>query len=328
MKRTVSLILACATVVALLSGCGNKTTDTASNEGGSADGPHCVFFLHEPSVFDNTVSEHTLERWKELGGSGEVVYYYSNESEFQKQVENAITAKADALFVRPYSEEACQDVIQSAVEQGIVVCTYDMEMPNVDATYTQKSDNTVIGEAIGKMAAEWANENLVAKGISVKAGVLGVSFDPEMLKRADTFQATLKEYCPEAEIVMVADATDNTTGAECCENFLAAYPDMNLVMSIFDDSAVGFYDTLTSMNISQEFGIFACNATTEACRLISEDTYFKGTLALSPDEVGRAMADAIYGAVTGTGSIKPGDGVVEPFPCVAVTKENVADYMN
>ena len=27
MKRTVSLILACATVVALLSGCGNKTTE-------------------------------------------------------------------------------------------------------------------------------------------------------------------------------------------------------------------------------------------------------------------------------------------------------------
>lgn len=108
-------------------------------------------------------------------------------------LESLISQNVDAIILNPTDREALNPVIESAIEQGIVVVAVDQAV-TAEGAYVVTNDQT----AYGRVGAEWLFEQLGGSGKVVEMrGIDGVPADTD---RHNGFLEALDAY-PDIEVV-------------------------------------------------------------------------------------------------------------------------------
>jgi len=233
-------------------------------------------------------------------------------------VENFIESGCDVIVIQALDAASMSEKAADAMEKGIKVIAYGIGLENCDVWY--KNDNTVTGTAIGEMAGEWINETLDG---SANVCVIGYSMMEVLLERTEAIKAALEATC-EGEVNFVAefDALDAATGMSNMESALAAHPDIDVVVSISDGSAIGAYEAVKSAGLdSDQFGVFGSDLSLVAVQYILDGTCYRGTTDVDNLLSGPKTVDIAVALMNGE---QEEDVVV--MGCTKVTAENADDY--
>ena len=192
-------------------------------------------------------------------------------------LENFINGGCDVILIQKSEEEAYADLLQSALDKGIVIGSYDY---NSDmAQYSIYSSDEEIGYAIGKAAADYCNENEGSK----KACICNYSQLDFLVTREKAIEKGFLENCPDGEVVSVLDAGYPNEGVTAGENFLQACPDLQVVMGINDGGCLGVYEAFKAAGKSRAndgIAIFASDASEDALNALEDDDMYYCTMDL------------------------------------------------
>lgn len=192
-------------------------------------------------------------------------------------LENFINGGCDVIIVQNYAEEACADLLKKAVEQGIIVGSYDYTSEY--AQYAVIASNYDVGKAIGQACGEYVAANEGSK----KVAICSYSSLDFLVERAKGMEEGFKEKCPDGEVVSTLDAGFASEGVAAGENFLQTAPDIQAVMGINDGGVLGVYEAFRAAGKSREkdgIALFGCDASEDGINALKEDDMFYCTIDL------------------------------------------------
>lgn len=268
----------------------------------------------------STMANHMVSKAEEMGVDVTLVYYDMNVNTMISQIEDFINSEYDAIVVHPMNTNDGADAIQEAIDAGITVVTFDT-IPNADYSYSFTASNTELGYMIGSAAAEWAKETLVANDIKPVIGIVNRPESEFLTERANGIEQALEELLPEGEIVITASGDTEAAGLEAGENFLTAYPEMNIVCTINDDTGSGIVNAFSAAGYgdAEDRGLFTCDGTLTGLTNVLAGGLHKTCIDLSLPTVGEYMVEAAVLDAMGEEVPYEKDTF---FPMAVVTAEN------
>ena len=341
-KRILSVILAAAMMIMAV-GCGSGGSAATETTGGDAaqateeaadktettatvtDNSEVkigVSMATTQSTFYAKVAQLIEDHCKEIG----VECMLSDEDyDLNKQIssiENFISAKCTAIILVVFDEEGIKDTVQKAVDEGIYVLTYDGYVEGAQGSLNV--DNYEYGYLTGTMAADWINSNPELKDQEeIQVGIFDYPEIPVIIDRADGIEDALKEKAPNAKVGARQSAAIADEGVTLGENFMQAYPDMQIICGINDNGVVGAYEVWSAEGrVGDNIGFFGADADEKALELISQGTSYRGTVALTAETSVPAAVDVCVAASKG----EEVDGNII-FDMAVITADNVADYL-
>lgn len=193
-------------------------------------------------------------------------------------VENFITAGCDIIVIHGLYAEAVQAMLPSILEAGIAVGVVDADLSADGVTYDMMCAEYDTGYALGKAAAEWANENITG---TVHAGVIGYEILEQFALRGRGIRDALNEYLADGEVEILLSAGDQEQGMSETENMLSAVPELNLVACWNSGSGVGAYEALKASGWTGENnGLFSIDASDDELKGILEGGCYKATMEM------------------------------------------------
>lgn len=316
MKKGIKTLSALILVVAMLfclGSCGKKT-----------DQIYIVYLVLE---MDNPTIIECMNAAKEYSDSIGVRFEYASfDGDVNKLVtlvENYVNAGVDGLICQLAAAEDALDAFKAAREKGVFIIYDNGETnENTPQHYAFGANNYDLGYAIGVQAATWANENIPAD-VDIIVGISNYRLMAITIEREEGIRAGLADTCPRAKIVMDGQGGSVVEGVTLGENFLQAYPDMNLVVCIGDGGALGVYEAFTAAGKGESnIGIFGCDASTDALTAILEGGIFKGSVYLDITSAMKLEVQYIVDAVNGKFH-EPAEVYYTPVP---VDIKNAADF--
>lgn len=237
-------------------------------------------------------------------------------------VENFIAGQCDAIIVVAFDPEGIKDKVLEAVAQGIYVMTYDGVVEGANGSLNVKQYD--YGYATGSMAADWINSNETLKNQEViEVGIFDYPTVVAIIDRATGIREALTQNCPNVKIVEQQSAALTDEGVVLGENFLQAHPNMQLICAINDNAALGAYEVWNAAgHVGDTIGFFGADADEKALELISQNTSYRGTVALTAEESLSAMIDVCVAASRG----EEVEGTIW-YGMAKVTSENVQDFL-
>ena len=207
-----------------------------------------VILKASESEFWNIVKDGAETAGKELNVQVTVKSPVS-EAEINRQVaimENAISAKPDAIVVAPSQSAPLVPAIDVAMKQGIPVIVIDSGVDSENYTSFLASDNI----KIGTLAADEMAEALTAKTGAPKGKVAGITFFAgagSLEKRKKGFEEQVQDSYPEIEIVDFRDAAGKTgQSINFVENYLTKYGDE--LKGIFANNQITGEETVSALS--------------------------------------------------------------------------------
>ena len=136
-------------------------------------------------------------------------------------VESLIERQVDGILISCNDADALKDVIDRAVDAGIVVGCFDSDSPESKRAFYCGTDNY----AIGKLSAELMMEYLPEGGkVAILTGVLGA---PNLEMRITGFKETLAAANSPIEVMPVQTGEDDVQkSVEVVSQYTAANPDL------------------------------------------------------------------------------------------------------
>lgn len=136
-------------------------------------------------------------------------------------IESLIERQVDGILISCNDADALKDVINRAVEAGIVVGCFDSDSPESKRAFYCGTNNY----AIGKLSAEYMMDYLPEGGkVAILTGVLGA---PNLEARIDGFEETLAAAGSKIEVLPVQTGEDDVQkSVEVVAQYTAANPDL------------------------------------------------------------------------------------------------------
>ncbi len=334
MKKFLALVLALSLVFALCA-CGSSApkAEAPAAEAPAAEAPAPAAPEAKPvkigiamattqSTFYAKMAKIIEDYCKEIGVDCTIADPNYDLAKQIEAVENFIASGCTAIVVVAFDPEGINDICQKAVDNGIYVVCYDGEIEAAQGALVVKQYD--YGFATGSMAAEWINSNETLKNQEViEVGIFDYPTIPAIIDRANGIIDALTQSCPNVKIVEQQSASLTDEGVELGENFLQAHPNMQLICAINDNAALGAYQVWSSVgHVGDDIGFFGADADPLALELISQDTSYRGTVALTAEESFPELIDTC---------VKASNGEEVPevlyLGMTQVTSENVADFM-
>lgn len=237
------------------------------------------------------------------------------------QMENFIQKGLDIIAIHPAEINALEPIMQKARDVGIKVFCWDEDTDNADVSWL--IDNFEFGKAIGMEAGKWINEKLGGK---TDVAIVEYNVYPNLIKRADGIIAGIKEISPNANIAVRDSAINAAQGMPLAESFLQSNPNIKVIACIGDGSAIGANEAVKAAGkASQDFGIFAADATDEACDKISKfDEPFRASVSLGTP---KQLAEQVFNICMALVNNQDTDSkIYRQFK--VVNEENVQDYIS
>jgi ribose transport system substrate-binding protein len=196
----------------------------------SGDGPMKFAVLYSVAhPFFNPCDEGAKDKAAELGV--EVIIDAPSKPDIGMQVdmiENFIVQGVDGIAVCPVGAEGLLPVIQKAVDSGIPVILFGIEIPLENASFAYAGTNQ---EYYATHAAEVLSELMGGKGELIISS--GVPTAPDMIVRVGVFTDIIEKDYPDMNIVDVQySQSDCAKALTNVENMMQAHPDVT-----------GFYGT-------------------------------------------------------------------------------------
>lgn len=138
-------------------------------------------------------------------------------------IKDLINKGVAAIAVSPVDSVSLASVMKEAMDAGIRVITYDLDLDDASARelYVCSCDNIPMAEHMAEVMAELID----GKGkVAILAGTVTSSIENARIERMQEYYA---ENYPEIEVVAVAEGHDDMQlSLEAATNLLTAYPDL------------------------------------------------------------------------------------------------------
>jgi len=237
------------------------------------------------------------------------------------QIENFVNMGCDYIFVNVFDAKGIEDAVKKARDAGCFMIIHDATLNS--ASLTLGVSNYDYGYAVGTCAANFINSTPSLKSAAkVEWGLESYTKVADIIPRSQGIKDALKKLAPNAELVATQDVYSVEVGVSSTENFLQAHPNMKIVCGVTDVFIYGAYQAFASAGKNgDEYGVFGCDGTDAALKLISEGTSYRGTVWLDLVETCKTMVDMLYDHSQG----KTIDNKLF-FKQVNVTKDNIKDF--
>lgn len=266
-KRLLALIMSLAMVGSLLMGCsGSDGGSGGSSDSGSGDGETYKIGITVQSL-SNAYWAGVMSKLEELleekGWDYTLVDCENNSGTQVGQIENFITSGCDLIMVHPADAQAVEGVCGEALDAGIKVMCWDDPMENTTANWIL--DNEVLGQEIGKTAAEFINEHYTSDE-KAQVTVIGYPSTKVLKDRADGIKKGLEDNCKDNyEIIAEVDGLEAPEAQTNVETVMSAHPDANVFVGVGAGAMIGANEALLAEfgkgNIPENYGVITTDVT-------------------------------------------------------------------
>ena len=235
-------------------------------------------------------------------------------------VDQAIALNVDGIIIQHGLTEAMKDAAQRAVDAGIKVVAFDVNVENLAIPQVEQSDYM-----LGKLALEQAIKD---NGTSFKAGYVYVpGIAP--LDRRDVAWQEVKTANPgivEAAVFGTLDNPIANTNANQARSVLQANPDITVMFAPYDEFAKGVKIAVDEAGLTDQIDIYSADVSTADISAMREpNSAWAATVATNPAVVGEVCVRSLAIMLTGG---NPGSSVIVPPTLITQSFLNSEDIKN
>ena len=267
----------------------------------------------------------------DLGVEFQCMVANSDVSKQIANIENMISMGYDAIIVHVFDTQAFADVVQSALDAGIIICAYDDTIVDastgeaLDYQFSFVCDNYEIGYRVGTMAAEWT---LATFDDSYETLQFGCLWHPEyklQWDRVDGIKAALAELDPRVEIVEELEGLLVEDGVTAAETWIQTYPELAGVVATNDTCLQGFAEAWSAAgkDVSDaHFGMFGNDGVQDAIDMVAAGQIIRGDVGLDVYNGGYQTVEACVAWLNGETT----EDVI--MPMINVTEQSASEWIN
>jgi simple sugar transport system substrate-binding protein len=235
-------------------------------------------------------------------------------------VDQAIALGVDGIIIQHGLTESMKDAAQRAVDAGIKVVAFDVNVENASIPQIEQSDYL-----LGKLALEQA---VADNGTAFKAGYVYVpGIAP--LDRRDVAWKETKAANPGITEAAVFGTLDNPIAnsiANQARAVLQANPDITVVFAPYDEFAKGVKIAVDEAGLTGSVDIYSADVSTADIAAMREPgSAWMATVATNPAVVGQVSVRALALMLAGE---DPGASVVVPPTLITQAMLNEQDIKN
>ena len=261
MKKVLSIILALTLLCVTFAACGNGETSSPSSSEASesaqessaaedsseasessessaeAAGEVRKIGILAPAVTHGWVAGvayNAEKRCEELQSEGKIEYKFytsSNAEEMTTQLDDLKSWGAEAIVAYP-QWEGMEVPIQQAIDEGIVVVNFDIEIA-ADGVYRVSGDN----ESMGVEGAKYIVDKIGTEGTVIVLDVPSSGSVAELRKKG--FMDTMAEIAPDMNIETYATQFTREAGLADFADILTNHDQIDAVYSMDDETSIG-----------------------------------------------------------------------------------------
>ncbi len=335
-KKLLGLVMAAAMTAAMLTGCGNSGSGDNANPETSADTQISAEDTEEakesgiseaagktvgmtvPSVGNDFMLALTNACKEAIDATGATMQVDSADGDVTtqiEQIENYISMGVDVIVAFPINGESLTTVCQKAMNEGIPVFAFAMEIPDGATTSMISAQESDMGAACAQMASEWIDANFADAGDGeVNVYLIGSTYSPESVDRTDAM-ATLADMNSKVTIYR-EDSTDWNSSDQArsmAENRFLVDSDIDVVIAVNATTALGVDSYMTSSDCPVDdldhFAIFTVDETDEVDAKIqssdNNESLIRGTVSMG------AISDTVNDFMQGMTPLLNGDTPIE-----------------
>lgn len=317
-KKYAAILLAAVLMLSMLCGCATKDTavdtsktDTAAEPAADTEktgGEKLTFAVSMPTLdnpyFVSVVNGFT-DKCKELGV--EVVANgceYDSAEQFS-QFENYASLGVQAVLACPVDGKSLEGAVGTLHDNGAFVCGIAQAIPSQDCG--DILDDYDYGVNNGEQAVKWINTYL-ADEENVQVCLITLDNVEDVKRRGDGMEDTIKEKCPNAEIVMRQAAESMEQAMNIAETALQTYPDLKVIACVNDQHALGAQEAVKNLGKDSDKLYIGGGDWTEEVQVAMQDPdcLIRQSSDIQPYETAQKCAQWLYDMV-----VNGADGVVE-----------------
>ena len=228
-----------------------------------------------------------------------------NAAEQRDQIQQAINLGVQGIVIDHGQPESLTDVVQKALDTGIKVAAFDVNLDNPAIPQVEQSDHE-----LARLALEQAAKD---NGTAFNAGYVYVAGFAPLDRRNEIwekFRADNPGVAEKTRFGTVSDTTATST-ADQAKAALTANPDITVVFAPYDEFARGVKLAVADLGISDRIKIYSADVSTADIQEIIEDgSPWVATVATNPAVVGAVSVRAV--ALKIAGEEVPDRILVEP----------------
>lgn len=199
-------------------------------------------------------------------------------------LESWVTQGVTAICAVPTDEAAINPIAQNAIDAGLIWTTYALESEVSYGGVLFPPEES--GQIIADHSVAWIED----LGIDANVLIMTQTGIPAGAPRWEVPQAALE--AAGAKIVAVQDANDQAGGQELTETVLRANPELNVVIGMNDDGALGAVQAFRNANKDPNVCYIAGqDGSLDALKAIQDGGFFKATAALRIRDIAQGIVD-------------------------------------
>jgi len=219
-------------------------------------------------------------------------------------VDQAIALGVDGIIIQHGLTESMQDAAQRAIDAGIKVVAFDVNVKNPAIPQVEQSDRD-----LARLALEQAIKD---NGDTWKAGYVYVPGIAPLDRRDETWKKFKAKY---SGIDQVAEfgTLDNPIAnsvANQARSVLQAHKDITVMFAPYDEFAKGVKIAVDEAGLNKQVSIYSADVSTaDIFAMLEPDSAWKATAATNPAVVGEVSVRALAMLLAGQ---DPGHNVIVP----------------
>ncbi len=235
-------------------------------------------------------------------------------------VDQAIALGVDGIIIQHGLTESMKEAAQRAVDAGIKVVAFDVNVENAAIPQVEQSDAALaqlaLDQAIADHGAEWV------------AGFVHVAGIAPLDRRAAVWE-TVKAANPGIQEVAMFGTLDNPIAnsvANQARSVLSANPNIQVMFAPYDEFAKGVKIAVDEAGMSGQVSIYSADVSTADIQLMREDgSSWKATAATNPAVVGEVSVRTLALLLAGE---DPGASVIVPPTLITQAMLNELNITN
>jgi len=235
-------------------------------------------------------------------------------------VDQAIGLGVDGIIIQHGLTESMRDAAQRAVDAGIKVVAFDVNVENAAIPQVEQSDRD-----LARLALEAA---IADNGTEWVAGYVYVPGIAPLDRRDETWRA-VKEANPGIQEVAMFGTLDNPIAnsvANQARSVLSANPNIQVMFAPYDEFAKGVKIAVDEAGMTSQVSIYSADISTADIQLMREPgSAWKATAATNPAVVGEVSVRALALLLAGE---DPGASVIVPPTLITQAMLNDLDINN
>jgi simple sugar transport system substrate-binding protein len=216
-------------------------------------------------------------------------------------IEQAINLKVDGLIINNGKPEALKDVTQKAVDAGIKVVAYDVNLDNPKIAQVEQSDHDMARLVLDHLVKE--------QGDGVKGGVVYVAGFAPLDRRYEVWKEFGKTHGLEERAVWgVVNDTVAASVADQTKAVLRAHPEITAIFTPWDEFARGVKLAIDELGVADKVKIYGVDISTSDIQAITEaNSPWVATAATNAAVVGEVSVRGVALAIAGQ---DPGHAII------------------